>query len=105
MMHHFTIFIDTFHYFQSRNGKSIASSFKRTLKPRTSILNTNVLSYDSVPLCSAKETPTFYYFFNQSKQNFENSIVEMFCNWLKNTRLSEFLLTSRLADWHTKVRL
>ena len=66
MMHHFTIFIDTFHYFQSRNGKSIASSFKRTLKPRTSTLNTNVLSYDSVPVCDAKETPTFYYFFNHT---------------------------------------
>ena len=67
MMHHFTIFIDTFHYFQSRNGKSIASSFKRTLKLRTSTLNTNVLSYDSVPVCNSKETPTFYYFFNQIK--------------------------------------
>ena len=77
MMHHFTIFIDTFHYFQSRNGKSIASSFKRTLKPRTSTLNANVLSYDSVPVCRAKETPTFYYFLNQSKHNSENSTLEL----------------------------
>ena len=67
MMHHFTIFIDTFHYFQSRNGKSIASSFKRTLKLRTSSLNTNVLTCDSVPVFNSKETPTFYYFFNQIK--------------------------------------
>ena len=43
------------------------------------------------------KTFAVYYFLNQSKHNSENSTLELFCKWLKNTRISEVLLTGRLS--------